>query len=139
VTGPPTICGRGIYSRRFAGPSQRGTSLLAAVFAAALVSGHLVCVGFSVLAALAGLQQRRCCAPCGPQLPGPGQLTAVYTLDSTGQELVWIGGPVLAALLATGSHQLPLLGCAAASAGEDVQMVDRPRNAVAWPQPEHGR
>jgi predicted MFS family arabinose efflux permease len=43
-------------------------------------------------------------------------LDAAYSLDSTVQELIWIGGPLLlAVLLATGRPQLPLLACAAAS------------------------
>jgi hypothetical protein len=52
-----------------------------------------------------------------PELVPPDWVAAAYALDSTVQELIWIGGPLLlAALLATGSRQYPLLACAAASA-----------------------
>ena len=46
----------------------------------------------------------------------PDGVAAAYALDSTVQELIWIGRPLLLALLlATGSRQFPLLACAAAS------------------------
>lgn len=44
------------------------------------------------------------------------QLGSVYVLDSTLQELVWIAGPLLfALLLATGGNALPLFACGALS------------------------
>lgn len=52
-----------------------------------------------------------------PKLVPPNRVAAAYALDSTVQELIWIGGPLLLALLlATGSRQFPLLACAVASA-----------------------
>jgi predicted MFS family arabinose efflux permease len=53
-----------------------------------------------------------------PRLVPRADIDAAYSLDSTVQELIWIGGPLLlAVLLATGKPQLPLLACAAASLG----------------------
>ena len=40
-----------------------------------------------------------------PRLVPPSQVDAAYALDSTGQELVWIGGPLLLALLLAGGSR----------------------------------
>lgn len=103
---------------------RRVLPVLAAAFGTALAlvaltAGHLGAGGVVVLAVLAGLTRPPIEAglrALWPRLVRPGRLDAAYALDSTLQELIWIGGPLLlAVLLATGSPRLPLLACAAAS------------------------
>jgi predicted MFS family arabinose efflux permease len=84
-----------------------------------LTAAYLGAGGIIILASLAGLSRPPIEAglrALWPRLVPRGQLDAAYALDSTLQELIWIGGPLLfAVLLATGSPRLPLLACAAAS------------------------
>ena len=90
----------------------------AALTALALASGHSSPGGLDALAVQPGSAGRgggrapRDVAEAG----SPDGVAAAYALDSTVQELIWIGRPLLLALLlATGSRQFPLLACAAAS------------------------
>lgn len=103
---------------------RRVLPLLAAGFAAALAvialgSGRLGAGAVTAVAALAGLARppaEAALRALWPRLVPRADLDAAYSLDSTVQELIWIGGPLLlAVLLATGQPQLPLLACAAAS------------------------
>lgn len=103
---------------------RRVMPLLAAAFcvaltALALVAGHLAAAGLLALAAAAGLTRPPIEAglrALWPRLVPASRLDAAYALDSTLQELIWIGGPLLlAALLATGHPALPVLACAVAS------------------------
>jgi predicted MFS family arabinose efflux permease len=105
---------------------RRVLPLLAAGFAAALTviavgSGHLGASAVTAVAAVAGLARPPVEAALRaqwPRLVPRADLDAAYSLDSTVQELIWIGGPLLlAVLLAAGRPQLPLLACAAASIG----------------------
>ncbi|BBZ29270.1 MFS transporter [Mycolicibacterium madagascariense] len=53
-----------------------------------------------------------------PQLVPPDALRALFALDTTAQELIWIIGPVIATLLASAvSTALPLLLCAVITVG----------------------
>src|SRR5690606_10831157 len=36
-----------------------------------------------------------------PQLVRPRQVTALFSLDATAQELIWVGGPVISAVVST--------------------------------------
>lgn len=103
---------------------RRLLPLLAGGFAAALVvlalgASHLRAGPIAAVAAMAGLSRppiEAALRALWPRLVDPGEVDAAYGLDSTVQELIWIGGPLLlAVLLATGMPQLPLLACAAAS------------------------
>ena len=91
----------------------------AALTALALASGHSGPGVLDAVAAAAGLTRppvEAALRAMWPKLVPPNRVAA-YALDSTVQELIWIGGPLLLALLlATGSRQFPLLACAAASA-----------------------
>jgi predicted MFS family arabinose efflux permease len=98
--------------------------VLAAAFAGALiilvlVSGHLGGAAAAALAAAAGLTRppvEAALRALWPRLVAPGQVDAAYALDSTVQELIWIAGPLLlAVLLAAGRPQLPLIACAVLS------------------------
>ena len=104
-----------------------GATLLALVFGA----GHLATGGMVVLAALTGLTRPPIEAALRALLPllvPAGQLDAAYALDSTLQELIWIGGPLLlAGLLAAGSPRLPLLACCVASIGGTAIYASSPR------------
>jgi predicted MFS family arabinose efflux permease len=108
---------------------RRVLPVLAAVFAIvlaaiALAGGYLGTAGTAVLAAAAGLARpplEAALRAMWPRLVEPDRVDAAYALDSTVQELIWIGGPLLLALLlATGSKQFPLLACAAASAAGTI-------------------
>ena len=98
----------------------------AALTALALASGHSGPGVLDAVAAAAGLTRppvEAAFRAMWPKLVPPNRVAAAYALDSTVQELIWIGGPLLLAtgsrqfpLLATGSRQFPLLACAAASA-----------------------
>ncbi len=103
---------------------RRVLPVLAAAFAGALIglvlsSGHLSGIAAAVLAAAAGLTRPPIDAALRalwPRLVPPGQVDAAYALDSTAQELIWIAGPLLlAVLVAAGSRQLPLIACAVLS------------------------
>ena len=103
---------------------RRVLPLLAGGFAAALAvlaldSAHLGAAAVTAVAAAAGLTRppvEAALRALWPRLVPRAGLDAAYSLDSTVQELIWIGGPLLlAVLLATGRPQLPLLACAAAS------------------------
>lgn len=88
----------------------------AALTALALASGHSGPGVLDAVAAAAGLTRppvEAAFRAMWPKLVPPNRVAAAYALDSTVQELIWIGGPLL---LATGSRQFPLLACAAASA-----------------------
>jgi predicted MFS family arabinose efflux permease len=103
---------------------RRVLPVLAATFGTVLAllvltAGWLGAGGVIVLAILAGLSRPPIEAglrAVWPRLVPADQLDAAYALDSTLQELIWIGGPLLfAVLLAAGSPRLPLLVCGAAS------------------------
>ena len=88
----------------------------AALTALALASGHSGPGVLDAVAAAAGLTRppvEAALRAMWPKLVPPNRVAAAYALDSTVQELIWIGAPLL---LATGSRQFPLLACAAASA-----------------------
>jgi predicted MFS family arabinose efflux permease len=99
---------------------RRVLPVLAAAFAGALV---ILALGSGVaalaLAAVAGLTRppiEAALRTLWPRLVARGQLDAAYALDATVQELIWIAGPLLlAVLLATGSRPLPLIACAVLS------------------------
>jgi predicted MFS family arabinose efflux permease len=108
---------------------------LAMAFAAALAALGLAApklgVGWSVsLAAAAGLTRPPLDAALRafwPRRVDRRRLDAAYGLDSTLQELIWIGGPLLlAALLALGAPGLPLLACALLSLAGTVAYVTSP-------------
>jgi len=103
---------------------RRVLPVLAAAFGAmatvlVLTAGQLGIYGLAGLAAGVGLTRppvEAALRAMWPRLVPAGQLDAAYALDSSVQELIWIGGPLLlAALLAAGSPRLPLLACAVAS------------------------
>jgi MFS family permease len=112
---------------------RRVLPVLAAVFAGALIILVLSSrphsdVAVAVLAAVAGLTRppvEAALRSLWPRLVSPAQVDAAYALDATMQELIWIAGPLLlAVLLATGSRQLPLIACALLSiAGTAVYAV----------------
>jgi predicted MFS family arabinose efflux permease len=114
---------------------RRVLPVLAAAFGAALTvlavtAGHLQAGGLAVLSAIAGLTRPPIEAglrAVWPRLIPAGQLDAAYALDSTLQEFIWIGGPLLlAALLAAGSARFPLAACAIASiAGTAIYATSR--------------
>jgi predicted MFS family arabinose efflux permease len=100
---------------------RRVLPVLAAGFAGALVAlalacGHLAADELGALAFAAGLVRppiEAALRAMWPRLVPAAQVDAAYALDSTGQELIWIGGPLLLGLLlATGRPQLPLMACA---------------------------
>ncbi|HEY2266674.1 MAG TPA: MFS transporter, partial [Streptosporangiaceae bacterium] len=100
---------------------RRVLPVLAAGFAGALVAlalacGHLAADALGALALAAGLVRppiEAALRAMWPRLVPSAQVDAAYALDSTGQELIWIGGPLLLGLLlATGRPQLPLMACA---------------------------
>lgn len=110
--------------------------VLAVAFAAALTvlaltAGHLAAAGLAVLAAAAGLARPPIEAglrALWPRLVPGDRLDAAYALDSTLQELIWIGGPLLlAALLAAGPARLPLLACAVLSVAGTVGYASSPQ------------
>jgi predicted MFS family arabinose efflux permease len=103
---------------------RRVLPLLAAGFAVAVTvlalgGRHLGAGPAAAVAAAAGLTRppvEAALRALWPRLVPRADIDAAYSLDSTVQELIWIGGPLLlAALLATGRPQFPLLACAAAS------------------------
>jgi predicted MFS family arabinose efflux permease len=103
---------------------RRVLPVLAAGFAGALVAlalacGHLAADALGALALAAGLFRppvEAALRAMWPRLVPSAQIDAAYVLDSTGQELIWIGGPLLLGLLlATGRPQLPLMACAVVS------------------------
>lgn len=103
---------------------RRVLPVLAAAFAGALIilvlsSDRLSGVTAAVLAAAAGLTRppiEAALRAVWPRLVSPAQVDAAYALDSTVQELIWIAGPLLlAVLLAVGRRQLPLIACAVLS------------------------
>ncbi|MFY9929245.1 MAG: MFS transporter [Streptosporangiaceae bacterium] len=100
---------------------RRVLAVLAASFAGALTAlalacGHLAADELGALAVVAGLVRppvEAALRAMWPRLVPPAQVDAAYALDSTGQELIWIGGPLLLGLLlAAGRPQLPLMACA---------------------------
>jgi predicted MFS family arabinose efflux permease len=108
---------------------RRVLPVLAAVFAGALVvlavaAGSLAAAEFDVLVVAAGLARppiEAALRALWPRLVPPRQVDAAYTLDSTAQEFIWIGGPLLLALLlAIGSPRLPLIACAILSVAGTV-------------------
>jgi predicted MFS family arabinose efflux permease len=105
---------------------RRVLPVLALAFAGLLVTltagtGHLSYAAIDALAAAAGLTRppvEAAMRAVWPQVVPASAVDTAYALDSTTQELIWIGGPLLlAGLLATGSARLPLLACAVVSAG----------------------
>jgi len=125
---------------------------LAAVFAAVLVAltlaaGHAGAWALGALAVVAGLSRppmEAALRAMWPRLVPAAEVASAYALDSTAQELIWIGGPLLlAALLAAGSPRFPLLACAAASAAGTAMYAaallrvpdgrDAERSAAPWP------
>ncbi len=129
---------------------RRVLPVLAAGFAGALVAlalacGHLAADELAALALVAGLARppvEAALRAMWPRLVPPAQVDAAYALDSTGQELIWIGGPLLLGLLlATGRPQLPLIACAVVTvAGTIIYSTGLPapgsRNAAsAAPSP----
>ena len=108
---------------------RRVLTVLAVAFAGALValvlaSARLAPAGLGALAAVAGLARppvEAALRAMWPRIVPGGQVDAAYALDSTVQELIWIAGPLLlAVLLATGSAGLPLIACAILSIGGTV-------------------
>jgi predicted MFS family arabinose efflux permease len=115
---------------------RRVLPVLAGAFAAALTvlavtAGHLGTGGVAALAAAAGMTRPPIEAglrALWPRLVPAGRLDAAYALDSTLQECIWIGGPLLLAfLLALGSPQLPLLCCALLSLAGTAAYATSPR------------
>jgi predicted MFS family arabinose efflux permease len=105
---------------------RRVLPVLALAFAGLLTAltagtGHLSHAAVDVLAAAAGLTRppvEAALRAVWPRIVPADAVDTAYALDSTTQELVWIGGPLLlAGLLATGNARLPLLACAVVSAG----------------------
>ena len=105
---------------------RRVLPVLALVFAGLLAAlavgtGHLSHVAVDTLAAAAGLTRppvEAALRAVWPRIVPADAVDTAYSLDSTTQELIWIGGPLLlAALLATGNPRLPLLACAVLTAG----------------------
>jgi len=86
---------------------RRVLPVLAAGFAGALAAltlacGHLAADELGALALAAGLVRppvEAALRAMWPRLVPPAQVDAAYALDSTGQELIWIGGPLLLGLL----------------------------------------
>jgi predicted MFS family arabinose efflux permease len=116
---------------------------LAACFAATLTvlavsATWLGVAGLAVLAGVAGLTRPPIEAglrALWPRLVPAGRLDAAYTLDSTLQELIWIGGPLLlAALLLVGSPRVPLLACAVLSLAGTIGYTAS-RRVAGQPQP----
>lgn len=121
---------------------RRVLPLLAGGFATALAvlalgSGRLGTGLVAAVAAVAGLTRppvEAALRALWPRLVPRTDIDAAYSLDSTVQELIWIGGPLLlAVLLATGRPQLPLLACAAASISGTVVYT------LGLPASSHGR
>jgi predicted MFS family arabinose efflux permease len=115
---------------------RRVLPALAGAFAAALAvlavtAGQLGTGGVAALAAAAGMTRPPIEAglrALWPRLVPAGRLDAAYALDSTLQELIWIGGPLLlAVLLALGSPPLPLLCCALLSLAGTAAYATSPR------------
>jgi Alcohol dehydrogenase GroES-like domain/Major Facilitator Superfamily len=88
---------------------RRVMPLLAAAFCAALtalalVAGHQAAAGLLALAAAAGLTRAPIEAglrALWPRVVPASRLDAAYALDSTLQELIWIGGPLLLRIATT--------------------------------------
>jgi predicted MFS family arabinose efflux permease len=108
---------------------RRVLPLMAVAFGGALAvldlgSGHLRAGLIYALAAAAGLTRppiEAALRAMWPRLARPAEVDVAYALDSTVQELIWIGGPLLlAALLAVGGPRLPLLACSIASVAGTV-------------------
>ncbi len=99
-----------------------------------LASGRLGAGGLTALAAIAGLTRppiEAALRATWPRLVPAGQLDSAYALDSTAQELIWIAGPVLlAVLLAVGGPRLPLLACAVTCAAGTAAYAANRRLAV---------
>jgi MFS family permease len=121
---------------------RRVLPALAAAFAAAimifvLTAGGLGGAALAALAAAAGLTRppiEAALRAMWPRLAPPGQLDAAYALDSSMQELIWIGGPLLlAALLAAGDPRLPLVACAVASIAGTAGYATSPHLPAAQP------
>jgi predicted MFS family arabinose efflux permease len=115
---------------------RRVLPVLAGAFAAALIvlvvaAGHLGTGAVVALAVAAGMARPPIEAglrALWPRLVPAGRLDAAYALDSTLQELIWIGGPLLLALLlALGSPRLPLLCCALLSLAGTAAYATSPR------------
>lgn len=124
---------------------RRALPVLAVAFASALAgfalaSGHLVAGELGALAVVAGLARppiEAALRAMWPRLVPPAQVGAAYALDSTTQELIWIGGPLLlAVLLATGSPQLPLIACAVLSLAGTVWYATGLRAAPGGRNPD---
>jgi predicted MFS family arabinose efflux permease len=121
---------------------RRVLPMLAAAYAVSLVlvaaaAGHLGTSALVLLATAAGMTRpplEAAVRAVWPQLVPVERLDAAYALDSTAQELIWIGGPLLfAILLAVGSPQLPLLACAALSLAGTIGYAASPRLATGPP------
>lgn len=121
---------------------RRVLPVLATAFGAAatvlvLMAGQLGSYGLAGLAAVAGLTRppvEAALRAMWPRLVPAGQLDAAYALDSSMQELIWIGGPLLlAALLAGGSPRVPLLACAVASIAGTAAYATSPNLPAARP------
>ena len=108
---------------------RRVLPVLAVAFAGALValvlaSARLAPAGLGALAAVAGLARppiEAALRAMWPRIIPGGQVDPAYALDSTVQEIIWIAGPLLLALLlATGSPWFPLIACAILSIGGTI-------------------
>ena len=115
---------------------RRVLPVLAAAFGAVLTvllasAGHLPAAALAVLAALAGMTRPPVEAglrALWPRLVPAAALDAAYALDSTVQEIIWIAGPLmLAVLLAAGGPRLPLLACALLSVAGTAAYALSPR------------
>jgi MFS family permease len=106
-----TLTAVALTAGSLAGGSLAGGSLAGG----SLAGGSLAVAGLVALAALAGLARPPLEAglrALWPALVPPALLDTAYALDSAMQELIWIGGPLLLALLlAVGSPRLPLIVC----------------------------
>lgn len=87
----------------------------------------------AALAAVAGLTRpplEAALRALWPRLVPADRLDTAYALDSSLQELIWIGGPLLlAALLAAGTARLPLIACAVLSVAGTIGYATSPRLA----------
>jgi MFS family permease len=97
---------------------------LVGVFAGALTAlvfsaGHVPVAVTIALAALAGVSRpplESAMRALWPRVLETSSLSLAYTIDAVGQDLVWIGGPLLlSGLLILDGPRAALLGCAAAS------------------------
>ncbi len=126
---------------------RRVLPVLAAAYAVSLVlvaaaAGHLGTGALGFLATAAGMTRpplEAAVRAVWPQLVPAQRLDVAYALDSTAQELIWIGGPLLfAVLLAVGSPQLPLLACAALTLAGAIGYATSRRLATSGPTPAPG-